>query len=100
MNTRTPIAVCARRWFDGANTYHSVRVVFDDGTEACEPFEYGYGDAWLTTAGILCGADSQSAHRVLRDLRESGRVVAVDVVDVRRRRDLHNAGRAMKDGAR
>jgi hypothetical protein len=97
MDTKTtkplPISVSARRWYDGQNTYHSVSVTFDDGSEAVEPFEYGYGDHWQHTAGLLIGDDAQKAYHTLRRLRESGHVVATDCVDVQRKRDLHNGGK-------
>lgn len=40
-------------WFDRiwGNTYHSVRIVRTrDGAELRRPMEYGYGDAYRTTA--------------------------------------------------
>jgi hypothetical protein len=85
-----PVAINARRWFDGQNTYHSVRVIFNDGTERVAPFAYGYGEQFLHTAGELCGmADPYDC--TTRWCREAK--VTIDVVDVTRRGDLHENGR-------
>jgi hypothetical protein len=79
-----PVAINARRWFDGQNTYHSVRVIFNDGTERVAPFAYGYGEQFLHTAGELCGmADPYDC--TTRWCREAK--VTIDVVDVTRRDD-------------
>lgn len=85
---KTIKAILARRWFDGCNTYHSVVVVMPDGEERIAAFEYGYGDQWLQTALDLAGIQRPTPCRV-------GDVTEIyDVVDVTRRRDLHNRGRS------
>jgi hypothetical protein len=91
------IVVSARRWFDGSNTYHSVRVV-DDGKELVAPFEYGYGDHYMHTAGTLLGLKDPYAFG-RRWAVEKGIALVVDVADVQRKKDLHNGGRALKGDA-
>lgn len=76
-----PVFITARRWQDSkGNTYHSVRVYFDNGDAHTRSHEYGYGDAWIKTAkNILitngCTTDFNFAFS--------------EVVDVARERDLH-----------
>lgn len=81
------IMILGRRWFDGCNTYHSVRVVWSDGSDAIDP--YGYSDHYLHTAGRLIGLEYPGSTAIWR--REHN--IAIDVCDVKRRRDLHMEGR-------
>jgi hypothetical protein len=84
--------VCARRWFDGINTYHSVCVTnLETGEEKVNPFEYGYGDAWQDTARRLMPL-SEPKYWNNRHLRMSD-LAHTDVVDVQRKKDLHNRGK-------
>jgi hypothetical protein len=83
--------VCARRWFDGTNTYHSVRICFEDGTEKVEPFVYGYGNHFYVTVGEMLGLEQTSLPGNWRWQEEHR--VRFDVVDVEEREDLHNGGR-------
>lgn len=91
MSNPKPTHISARRWFDGQNTYHSVCVTFDDGTQAIAPFEYGYGSHYIHTAGKLCGLECPyDLIQIVQDLN-----IPLDVVDVQRKRDLHHGGRKL-----
>ena len=88
------IHVNARRWNDrDGNTYHSVSVMVDGEHVGTAPFTYGYGDHFTHTAGVLLGLpDPYDAGRWAW-AQDSGHKMTYDVVDVPRRRDLHNGGR-------
>lgn len=88
-----PAHISARRWFDGQNTYHSVCIYFSDGTERIEPFKYGYGDHFFHTAGVLCEMSDPYTMGMTYFRNECK--ITYEVVDVRRKKDLHNAGRAL-----
>ena len=84
--------VRAKRWYDGTNTYHSVRILDSDMEElAYLPMEYGYGDHWMTTAfdwfkkNGFVPADVNAGASIY--FRETLRADA-DVIDVKRKRDL------------
>lgn len=88
------VHISARRWFDKANgnTYHSVSI-FQNGKElGTAPCEYGYGEHFFYTAGKLLGLNDpyECGHWSWRE--KNG--VTYDVVDVTRRKDLHNGGKA------
>lgn len=106
----TTIVVMARRWFDKANgnTYHSVRVSTADTsgavTNTIHPFAYGYGEHFLQTAAEIVEAipgGEVRCQRYANGGREGlvsachrlGIALTVDVVDVPRRKDLHEGGR-------
>lgn len=101
MTTTTDLYIVARRWTDTyGNTYHSRRVWMDGQRvpEAESNFCYGYGDQYLieagealAKAGLLPGYDGGGALR--RHCQESGIDLMYSADDVRRKRDLHNAGR-------
>ena len=94
MSTKTLVHVSARRWNDTyGNTYHSVSVLRDGEFAGCVPFEYGYGDHYLHTAGrVLKLEDPYTlAYPVAREAL--GIALTTDVIDVQRRKDLHNGGR-------
>ncbi len=101
------VTVIARRWFS-QNTYHSVRVIFDD-IDVVAPFTYGYGDHYMHTAGELIlrvrpdlGATFDPANRGetepsaygfgSRWCRDHGIKLVVDCVDVQRKGELHSGG--------
>lgn len=100
----THVHVDARRWFErtNGNTYHSVSVVVDGEPVGVAPFVYGYGDHYLHTAGeILMRARPALGLVEAYDLgrwatrEDLGISLTTDCVDVPRKRDLHNAGRAL-----
>jgi len=98
--TTTDLLVVARRWTDSCgNTYHSRRVWLDGqrAPEAESNFCYGYGDHYLTEAaealakaGLLPGYDGGALWRYCE---ENGISLTRHADDVRRKRDLHDAGR-------
>ena len=48
--------IIARKWFDrvNGNTYHSARIIINGSElDVKNPFEYGYGDSYMTTATDL-----------------------------------------------
>jgi len=89
---RNRFYVRARRWFDGSNTYHSVRISDSNMDElAFIPFTYGYGDHWQQTAfewfkenGFADNAENQHPGRYMRE------TLCADctVEDVKRKKDL------------
>jgi hypothetical protein len=91
------IVIEGRRWFDGSNTYHTARVVVVKGHEVTfdevATFEYGYGDCYMESATrLLVGRDLIGEARKL--MRSRAAVVINSIVDVSRRRDLHNGGKS------
>lgn len=92
------VTVEGRRWFDGANTYHSVRVTTDLGHDLIAGFTYGYGDQYMQTAHeLLADAGvlpilrySNGATVTLRRVAQGLNFTLHDnVQDVKRKRDLH-----------
>lgn len=87
--------ISGRRWFQRTygNTYHSVRILDEEGNRiALIPMEYGYGDQYLTT-----GLEWLEKQGLLVDTRSTlGRgwclaqanQVTYDVVDVDRKKDM------------
>lgn len=53
-NTMT-FTIIGRRWFErvNGNTYHSVEVYKGDKLIERVPFQYGYGDGYMQTAGDI-----------------------------------------------
>lgn len=87
--------VIGKRWFDGCNTYHSIRItdLDDNGKELVYvPFEYGYGDQYKQTAyealeqkGLLTiphHDNGRPDYWAIRDLFD------FSVSDVKRKKDL------------
>jgi hypothetical protein len=102
------IHINARRWFErtNGNTYHSVSVLVDGAEIGVAPFSYGYDEHYMVTAGKLLQAFApELAPDDAYDLgrwtwrESSGHTITSDVVDVQRKRDLHNGGRALKVNA-
>lgn len=104
------IVIDARRWFDriNGNTYHSVAVYVDGESVGVKPFQYGYGDHYRQTAHkILQEANvfpatgeslpsgmGKDYYEFMGYMRDNRNKFVVLVVDVSRRGDLHEGGRA------
>lgn len=81
-----------RRWYDSFNTYHSVRINFNDGTTEYIPFTYGYDTAYIQTAEEWIKAnvkgiknpDGLTGTRFLREVLSA----TYSAVDVKRKKDL------------
>lgn len=89
-------AILVRRWYDGQNTYHSVSIHYIGKAEAVTPFRYGYGDAWKETARAMLERDLSAVKANQRTSHLYWRAfhtTVVDVVDVKRRGDLHHGGK-------
>lgn len=99
------IIVFGRRWFDGANTYHSSNVYVigttADGKERVErhriSFTPGYGEQFIETAADWLdenGFTSRQKHangstqQLWQFCQEQNIIFIYDVVDVARRKDL------------
>lgn len=95
--------VSARRWRDkvNGNTYHSVAVTFPDGFVTTKGMTYGYGTAYEETALQAIAPYAAEARYDNGALRytlskwaaENGHKLIIDVVDVTRKRDLHDGGK-------
>jgi hypothetical protein len=94
------IHISGRRWFEpvNGNTYHSVRIWVDGVSVGGVDFASGYGDGyiqtgmtWLEENGYMSGREHYN-----NGFREShwqyaartGTKITVDVVDVKRKKDL------------
>ena len=94
------VQINGRRYTTSAgNTYHSVQVSVDGEIIGTAPYSYGYGDQYIVTAAQILNTDERFAGKlegpvylryVLQDL---GYTYGEDVVNVQRRKDLHNGGR-------
>ena len=91
------VEIHARRWSGDmyGNTYHSVQVALDDVWVA-----YGYGSAYrqtaleiLADAGINCKDERGHWKSLNRVIEETGAELLEDVRDVKRKKDLHGAGK-------
>jgi hypothetical protein len=90
------ITVIGKRWFDRGpgNTYHSVQVLVNGEIVHENHFEYGYDDAYITTAmrwlaknySFPRGFDSERSP--LWQLRDRGIMIVTSVADVTKRKDL------------
>lgn len=88
------VHVDARRWNDTyGNTYHSVSVYRNGEYAGCIPFEYGYGDHYPHTAGCILHLKDPYALGRWAERESLGIRLTTDVIDVKRRKDLHNGGR-------
>jgi hypothetical protein len=85
-----------RHWHDGTSTYHSLRVVavMRDGSrwEGCIPFVYGGGGHYLCGVSEMLELPCPS-YAISRWARANHVHLLVDVVEVKRRKDLHLGGR-------
>ena len=93
MGIRKSVTVIARRWYDGTNTYHSVKVLYN-GVQVGLPsrMTYGYGDAFLQTACEILNESKlfKGVEMPLTLWARNNKVnLHIDVVDVARRKDLH-----------
>lgn len=95
---KNQVHVSARRWSGNiyGNTYHTVKVWVNGEVIGVSPVSYGYGDSWMQTAGDVLRDAGLFAEIFGTDdvyaigsyaMREAG--VTSEVVDVKRRRDLH-----------
>lgn len=91
MKTKKVTHIEGRRWFQRTygNTYHSVKIHFDDGGCVLLDKTYGYGDhylqravEWLQAAQHLPNENGAPS----RLLREAG--ISYSVMDVAREKDL------------
>jgi hypothetical protein len=89
--------VKVRRWFDKANrnAYHSVVVLFSDGTRKVRGMTSGYGSQYEQTAVEMILGESPKYKNGLtmapwRWYDLNGHTVSYDVVDVPKERDLHS----------
>lgn len=84
------ITVLGRRWFQKlyGNTYHTVTVITDNETLE-SPVTYGYGDAFLQTAGeMLKNAGYNVDYPLWRQCEAKKIRLTTLVTDVTRRKDL------------
>jgi hypothetical protein len=98
------VHVSARRWQDrNGNTYHTVRVTLFRESGDVEKYGnadpvYGYGGAYVETARTTLediGALPEVDHGgITQTLRELGIGYASEVLDVQRKKDLHDNTRA------
>lgn len=97
MNT---LHISGRRWYDGFNTYHTVKIIFD-GVEHVVGFTYGYGDRYLQTAFDWLEGEGMvklrryenGGHEAFWQWKErTGCKLTYEVVDVQRKKHLHNGG--------
>lgn len=98
------IVISARRWFDKkyGNTYHSVDVYVNGELIGSNPFQYGYGEAYLVSAfkilqeiGVYknTGARFKSGGSIdyydfIEDMRSHRDKFVITVSDVARKKDL------------
>jgi hypothetical protein len=88
--------VIGRRWGDGNNTYHSVRIynARNGNYVAGSDFTYGYGEAYKKTAfDLLCdlgeyNSDNREDYVKFTFSRSTGEGNIFQVADVARRKDL------------
>lgn len=87
------IRVVGKRWFDGNNTYHSVDFVVDNRLVWRAPYEYGYGNHYLTTvetepkvAKLLPGFTPGDSLRLYCE--KHGIKYSDQVTDVKRKKEL------------
>jgi hypothetical protein len=90
------IAISARRWFDGCNTYTTIIVGWhsDDGKWNTDSLgmEYGYGDYYRQRVGqLLFPKNHTKPFWQIAD--EKGFKIFEDCTDVKRKSDLHNGGK-------
>lgn len=93
---QTKFTVIANRWFQKTygNTYHSVRIYDAEMNQLIYiPFEYGYGDMalgtagdWLVQNGHVAAPESGSTQSTLWAREVAG--IAYHVSDVERKKDL------------
>lgn len=78
------VHIDGKRWFQNSagNTYHSVTLHYDDGTQDYSGRHYGYGECYLQTAYEMMGLEYKGTIG-LRDLH-----ITYSVADVWRERDL------------
>jgi hypothetical protein len=101
------VHVSARRWQDrNGNTYHTVRVTLFRESGDVEKYGnadpvYGYGNAWERTAlsllvevGAIPHQKPKSIPSLSRYMRERGIAYGTEVLDVQRKKDLHDNTRA------
>ena len=94
------ITVLVRRWFDGLSTYQSMRVLVDNNEVDVIPFRYGYdaGDTMfrklLTERWYKYGLPEPEKDMALWEYKERHNItVTWDLVEVNRKKHLHNGGK-------
>lgn len=83
--------ISARHYFDKryGNSYYTLRIMGNDGTDTIVPFTYGHGDlTYLHRAGETLGIDTNAM-----SWEERRQTFTIEETKVTRRRDLHNGGR-------
>lgn len=93
--------VSARKWFDkvNGNTYHSVAVTFPDGHVETKGMTYGYGNQYEWTAYAMIAPEASQRRNANGSYElspwhwaeQNGHTIVYDVVEVTRKRDLHQA---------
>ena len=96
----TNITVLVRRWHDGSNTYQSMRILVDGKEVDVIPFRYGYdhGETLLRESLIAnyerYGLPKFTEYDSLVDYKVYDKItITWDVVNVSRRKHLHNGGK-------
>lgn len=83
-----PIFISARLWRDSTgNTYHSVCVYFPNGENRTQTYVYGFDTAWMETARQVIEKYSGTWYG------SEFNTIPAEVVNVAKRRDLHDQGR-------
>lgn len=82
---RKLIQILGKRWFQQSygNTYHSVKMWFDDDTTEYIDFEYGGDYHYIVTAFNACGMKRNGNEW---DCQKLG--IITQVIDVQRKKDL------------
>ena len=88
--TETAYTLCVRHYFDkvNGNSYYSMRII-GYGHDVIVPMEYGHGDTtYRYEACRLLGLEWESmTHDERREM------FTIELVNVPRRKDLHNGGK-------
>ena len=87
--TESAYTLCVRHYFDkvNGNSYFSMRVI-GKGHDVIVPFSYGHGDS--TYRYHACEA---LGIEVPSDIDERREMFIIEIVNVPRRKDLHNGGK-------
>ncbi len=87
--TESAYTLCVRHYFDkvNGNSYYSMRIV-GNGHDVIVPIAYGHGDSTYR-----CQACSALGIEVPSNIDERREMFTIEIVNVPRRKDLHNGGK-------
>lgn len=88
------ITVTVRQWFDkvNGNSYQSYAVFYNGSKIAVSPFSYGFSAGFAQDKAYKL----LNMHHELRSSRIQD-IKVIDVVEVMRRKDLHNGGKGAEE---